>query len=459
MTTTNNRGNSGAILINGDTVIKQYYNPISAFYEELSLLVCYNIPHKILSGNSIGKLVFPRYEHITFQLSVSDFSNLCLQVLSIHNRNMVHTDIRPDNIMKRGNEIILIDFDTCTREGFPVTATSYPSYRDYNGVVTKSSDVWMLGLIGYTILTSDNDVWQRLMSPSILNVTELQLKPFPIHDNFSQLINSMISPTEELRPNMKEVVLSLGLPSTHCEAKYPSIKSYVVHSVNVELYFSIIKKFTGANTSELLLASRLCFVLLSRGNSVDVALHTTLFAMTYYDRCSTLTKDYNRINISALVSIDFPSNPNWYPVGKVDDWYSIESLLSNNYAISPRVDVSVARCSPRVAIIVEHNGGILNLQVNNLELEMLFQLRDLVWRDPTILPFRIGDESLESALAKYQTYSSSQIFMINSPIASYQGRHIKVTDLSSYRFLKNITSYLSISISIYSVLHGTHIRQ
>lgn len=93
--------------------------------------------------------------------SLEIFSGIVNGVSFLHTNNLVHRDIKPENILMRGGSPMLADFGLARHLDLHITwkttarvagTMSYMSPEALNGNISKSSDVWSLGVMFYEML-------------------------------------------------------------------------------------------------------------------------------------------------------------------------------------------------------------------------------------------------------------------------------------------------------------------
>ena len=74
---------------------------------------------------------------------------LCSAVAYLHQHQVLHLDLKPDNIMmtRIGNHVKLIDLGYCYQDGFPFSTGGTPGYAAPEDVKTPASDIYSLGCI------------------------------------------------------------------------------------------------------------------------------------------------------------------------------------------------------------------------------------------------------------------------------------------------------------------------
>lgn len=147
--------------------------------------------------------------------------HICLGLASLHDRGMIHRDIKPGNVLISADNVAKVsDFGLVTDdivEGYAAGA----GYRDHlapeyytSGVCSVKSDIWALGITLYRLLHG-HDWYAAQTKPRFLvkNGGFAQtLKWLPhISDGWRRLINRMLSDESAARPNdMREVSRLLG---------------------------------------------------------------------------------------------------------------------------------------------------------------------------------------------------------------------------------------------------------
>lgn len=67
----------------------------------------------------------------------------------VHDKGIIHKDLKPENIIYDGSELVLIDF-----EGKQTNAYRSPE-QVIGGKITEKTDIWSTGIICYYLLTGD----------------------------------------------------------------------------------------------------------------------------------------------------------------------------------------------------------------------------------------------------------------------------------------------------------------
>ena len=91
---------------------------------------------------------------------------LCSAVAYLHQHQVLHLDLKPDNIMmtRIGNHVKLIDLGYCYQDGFPFSTGGTPGYAAPEDVKTPASDIYSLGRI-----FSELDILNKTVISKCLN--------------------------------------------------------------------------------------------------------------------------------------------------------------------------------------------------------------------------------------------------------------------------------------------------
>lgn len=166
----------------------KYFMKIRRYEIEMDVIIQYII-HKILSKTNhdniikfydlqnIGNVCCMIYEYLPYSTltmyrkqtkpKLSIIFNIFNQILSgllhLHEYNIIHCDLKLDNILIHHNQIKIIDFDMskiCDSNGYYVSdkifgTMNFIAPESYDlGIYSKKSDVWAFGIIMYILITN-----------------------------------------------------------------------------------------------------------------------------------------------------------------------------------------------------------------------------------------------------------------------------------------------------------------
>jgi len=149
---------------------------------------------------------------------LSLLKKLILPLFEIHQNDIVHTDLKPEQFLILEDKIILIDFDHCIDEGLNIYAPAMTNYW-YSPEHIKSenisfhSDVFTFGLIVYKLLTNIHPFYKKikegkyeeaiLKKSEYIPINEIYKNTLPI--NLAECIDSMLERDFKNRPKTYEV--------------------------------------------------------------------------------------------------------------------------------------------------------------------------------------------------------------------------------------------------------------
>lgn len=203
--------------VSSDYVVRAYEVSIpSSEYKSMGEYMK-NPPYMVLEYMAGGSL----REYLTERgpLSLNEFINIFIQIskglYDIHKNNLVHLDIKPENIMFKDIErkhVKIGDLGIAKLAVGKMVSASYlsPAYAApevlKSQLGSKESDIYSLGCVMYESLTGINP------QSFVLNNYEVpppdRYRP-DIPAWLSSLIMSMLSPVPEMRPTIEQVLNSL----------------------------------------------------------------------------------------------------------------------------------------------------------------------------------------------------------------------------------------------------------
>ncbi|MGK7938973.1 MAG: SUMF1/EgtB/PvdO family nonheme iron enzyme [Crocosphaera sp.] len=150
----------------------------------------------------------------------------------LHQRNLLHRDIKPDNIMRRRHDskLILIDFggvkEVSKRRGTLIYTPGYGSIEQMTGHPQPSSDIYSLGATCVRLMTgyfpsenNDNDPIYDSSTATWLWKDYLENKRIKVDDKLSKILYKMLAHLAQNRyQNVQEILSALN---THVASAQP----------------------------------------------------------------------------------------------------------------------------------------------------------------------------------------------------------------------------------------------
>lgn len=141
---------------------------------------------------------------------------LCSALAHLSSKNIVHCDIKPDNIYTDGLKCVVADFGLSRTIGSGATVTDLPSLHKYrspdivdainNGtLLTSKSDVFQLGLVLAELFTGKNPCLERTQGNSKVFLDDI----CEIYGRFAPKIKTLIEEMLEFDPSKRPSADSL----------------------------------------------------------------------------------------------------------------------------------------------------------------------------------------------------------------------------------------------------------
>ena len=227
-------------LANGNVFLKQYTQPIKKHENFLKFKyrlekIYTKINNLTFTENIIEIFEYEEYcfiargyekaktlkKFISQNPSINDrielLQKLILPLFEIHQNDIVHTDLKPEQFLILEDKIILIDFDHCIDEGLNIYAPAKTNYwyspEHLKNVISFHSDVFSFGLIVYKLLTNIHPFYKKikegkyeeaiLKKSEYIPINEIYKNTLPIH--LADCIDSMLEPDFKNRPSTAEI--------------------------------------------------------------------------------------------------------------------------------------------------------------------------------------------------------------------------------------------------------------
>lgn len=152
---------------------------------------------------------------------ITMFKHIITPLLYCHENNIVHSDIKPQNIMLYKNIPILIDF------GISVYDHTFSNHIEKNNVIRKikvgtpeyiapevkdnligpCSDVYSLGIVLYQLFTSEYPI----MCNDTVEILNSTIEKYDIPINIQNVLKDMLEDDYRLRPTLNDIQLYYDL--------------------------------------------------------------------------------------------------------------------------------------------------------------------------------------------------------------------------------------------------------
>lgn len=230
--------NSKKVVIKRDFVVKHYYFFSNAMSNEIYIMnYSKRLPHiKRCIGvevNIIGYSIFMENEDNNLADLIPEIrfnpKDILLQIAtglrSLHRRNIIHLDLKSDNIMETNGIFKIIDFATVQKapadlsRRLSCTITHRPPFGCYD--IDCSFDIWGFGMIALEIYTNQlihrNESFPEYEGVELNEYTK-QFTKFILSDEFKiyyqknlpEHLWSCLDVNPMKRPNIDEVIQSLS---------------------------------------------------------------------------------------------------------------------------------------------------------------------------------------------------------------------------------------------------------
>jgi len=229
-------------LFQGNPVVVKTVRSITSTEEHiLTKIKCPYLLHPLyISSHDQIEIGFPEASCDLFELiynrkcSNEDKIKMSIDIISgikcLHENNIIHLDIKPENILIFGDNCQVCDFDTSIHLdedkyfkviSWPISSTlgfvpPEISFRPGFAIISRATDVWALGATLYELFTSEQfipnsglislRIYQQTLA-DILLTDKFNEKLSKIeHAHVRSIIKSMLSFNVSLRPNICQVL-------------------------------------------------------------------------------------------------------------------------------------------------------------------------------------------------------------------------------------------------------------
>ncbi len=178
---------------------------IAQVYDHFKEGPSYYIVEEFIDGISMDQLI-KRERYLPSDISLLIFRDCCKALKYAHDKNVVHRDIKPGNILISGQgEVKLVDFGiaanqeedetTLTREGMTLGTPSYMSPEQIENTkgVDKRADIYSMGVMLYEMVTGKTPFPGAFTPDTINRIQKGRYKPArKVNPHVSQAANAII---------------------------------------------------------------------------------------------------------------------------------------------------------------------------------------------------------------------------------------------------------------------------
>lgn len=142
---------------------------------------------------------------------------MCSALAYLATKNIIHCDIKPDNIYVDGLKCVLADFGLARNAGGSATSSDLPSLHKYrspdivtaiknNAALTAKSDVFQLGLVLTELFTGTNPCLETPKGDSKVFIDDLKAVHGKFGDRISKLLQEMLEQDASKRPDATSLI-------------------------------------------------------------------------------------------------------------------------------------------------------------------------------------------------------------------------------------------------------------
>ena len=214
------------------------YPCIPHFFDSFEVNNCYYIVQEHIEGHDLSKEILPG-EPISELEALVILRNILEILQFVHNNNIIHSDIKPANIIRRHSDgqLFLIDFgsvkeiDTMYNNAPEyiatriIRSTGYTPAEQLNGLLRKNSDIYALGMM----------LMQAVTGFSIDDV--LKDRTVPLRNDGGNYIWQEYAP--QISPKLKRIISKMIEYS--CRDRYQTVDE-VLSAINEVSLWEEIKQ-------------------------------------------------------------------------------------------------------------------------------------------------------------------------------------------------------------------------
>lgn len=182
-------------------------------------------------------------DQLTPELILKYVGDMALGIKYLHDNNIIHRDIKPDNVMiNEMNTAILIDFGISVKDKNRIedSTVGSPYFMApelvHDGVVSKKSDIWAYGIICYLLCYKRYPFASKDYFGLLKEINNFTLESQTEHNTIHTIIEGSLKYDVNERLTINDVLAILGLEDVFNKSKRSSSDfSSLSSSRNIEL--------------------------------------------------------------------------------------------------------------------------------------------------------------------------------------------------------------------------------
>ena len=180
---------------------------------------------------------------LTSELTLKYICDMALGIKYLHDNNIIHRDIKPDNVMiNEMNTAILIDFGISVRDKNHIEDSTMGSpyfmapELVHDGVVSKKTDIWAYGIICYLLCYRKYPFVSKDYFGLLKEIKGFALEQQTEHNVIHTIIEGSLKHDVNERMTINDILALLGIEDIFNKSKRSSSDfSSLSSSKNIEL--------------------------------------------------------------------------------------------------------------------------------------------------------------------------------------------------------------------------------
>lgn len=200
----------------------------------------WHIPLGYIEGCTLEELIFPAGQLSTAEKDII-ILGMCEGLSYLHLKNIVHQDLKPNNIMVKHStkEAVIIDlglakFINYTESGSPVTSGRNKGFHKYaapeahaGNIRTRKSDVWSMGKVIAEVILGHRLDWDECSPQNVKNLL--------YQSKYAGIVCCMLEKNPNIRVTMDDVLSQIQRAYTLSHAERINIPIEPLHWMFIPL--------------------------------------------------------------------------------------------------------------------------------------------------------------------------------------------------------------------------------